>query len=359
MIRSADVQVVELPLARPMATAIHRTESVFCALLRVNTDDAQGQSFVFSLNRERAFALKHMIQSLNAIYLGQDERDVDALWNQAMVDINPVGTQGFAVSALTAWDTALWDAIGLSSDVALADHFGRKRDWVPAYASSGLWLNQSIDELITEACEFVDKGFRSVKLRVDGRVERDTQRATTLRNVLGNHIEILVDANQSLSPEVAVELAKSLEPIGIGWFEEPVLHSDLAAQRHVRENSSIRIASGETDYTARGMRPILESGATDVLMPDLQRIGGLGEMRRVADLAASFNTPISTHIFTEYSLCIAGSAANCISVEHVDWFSGLFTDPIEIKDGQARIPTSPGTGFRFDEDRVRDCLIGA
>ena len=203
--------------------------------------------------------------------------------------------------------------------------FGQVRSEVPAYASSGLWLSYSIDELLEEADRFIQQGFRSVKLRVDGQVERDADRAHALRDALGDDIEILVDANQALTVDTAIALARALERYNIGWFEEPVLHSDLDAQRIVREASPIPIAGGETDYTCVGMRRILDANCTDVLMPDLQRIGGLTEMRNAAKLAASYNTPISTHIFTEYSLSIAASSKNCISVEHVDWYEGLFS----------------------------------
>lgn len=357
MIRSYQVSLVELPLPRPMATAIHRTEAVYCALLQVQTDEAEGQSFVFSLNRHRALALKPMIDSLAHVYLGADEHAVESLWQQAMTDLNPVGTQGFAISALAAWDTAVWDAIGCAQQTSLCQLFGQVTDGVTAYASSGLWLNQSIDELIEEAQGFVSQGFQQIKLRVDGDIQASADRAMALRQALGDSIGILTDANQSLDVDTAIQLSRALERADVVWLEEPVIHHDIAGQRQVKDSSPVPIASGETDYTARGLEPILAAGATDVLMPDLQRMGGLSEMRVACDLAARYQTPCSTHIFTEYSVSVAGSSDNCISVEHVDWFSGLFTQPIEIEQGKAKVPTGPGTGFRFDLDRIQDWLI--
>lgn len=77
------------------------------------------------------------------------------------------------------------------------------------------------------------------------------------------------------------------------------------------------IASGETDYTRFDMQSMIEHQAYDILMPDLQRIGGLLEIMRVAALASANHLPISTNVFTEYSLCIADAASNCASVEHM------------------------------------------
>ena len=115
----------------------------------------------------------------------------------------------------------------------------------------------------------------------------------------------------------------------------------------------VPVAAGETEYTRYGMRDILEAGAVDVLMPDLQRIGGLSEMRRVAAIASAYEVPISTHIFTEHSLSIAGSEANCISVEHMPWNDALFSEKMEIEDGMIVIPERHGTGFTFDRDAIK------
>jgi L-alanine-DL-glutamate epimerase-like enolase superfamily enzyme len=105
------------------------------------------------------------------------------------------------------------------------------------------------------------------------------------------------------------------------------------------------------------MKDILEAGAVDVLMPDLQRIGGLSEFRRAAAIASVYHIPVSSHIFTEQSICIAASEVNCISVEHMPWFSRLFNEPIEIEDGYIAVPDRPGLGFTFNHDAIAKFLI--
>ena len=136
------------------------------------------------------------------------------------------------------------------------------------------------------------------------------------------------------------------------WFEEPVIYSNLTGNAEVRNALDTPIAGGETEYTRYGMTDILQAGAVDVLMPDLQRIGGLSEMRRVAAIASSYNVPISTHIFTEQSICIAASEPNCLSVEHMPWFSPLYNEPMEIEGGNIRVSDRPGIGFSFDQTAI-------
>lgn len=337
-----------------MITAIHRTESVGCLLVTVETECGMtGENYVFALNKSRLDVFDGMIKSLAHHVVGEDPMFVERIWENMWLDINPVGHKGVAISALSAIDTALWDLVGKKANMPLHQVFGACREKVKAYASSGLWLSSNVNQLVDEALGYVDQGFRSVKLRLGKEnPDEDVARVAALREALGGGIEILTDANQSLTPRAAIRLAQRIEKYDIGWFEEPVSALDLVGHEQVRNGINIPVASGETDYTRFGMKSILDARAVDVLMPDLQRIGGLSEFRKSVALASAYHIPVSTHIFTEQSLCIAGSAVNCISVEHVSWFSSLFNESIEIADGFALIPTKPGLGFTFDYDFI-------
>ena len=139
-----------------------------------------------------------------------------------------------------------------------------------------------------------------------------------------------------------------MEQFSLVWIEEPVSADDLVGHAEVRAALDTPIASGETEYTRFGMQAMIDARSADVLMPDLQRIGGYTEFRRAAATAAANHLPVSSHFFTEHSLALAGSLPNCVSVEHVDWFAALFNERIELRDGKLVVPERPGTGFTFD-----------
>ncbi|WP_261845121.1 mandelate racemase/muconate lactonizing enzyme family protein [Aliamphritea ceti] len=345
---------VSIPLSKPLITAIHRTETVGCVLLSIETDAGlTGEGYVFALNQQRLAAFTAMIDSLMPLIKGQNPLYVEKHWQAMWLDINPAGLKGVTVSAMSAIDTALWDIVGKRAGLPLYQLFGASRDEVKTYASSGLWLSASVDELIAEAHDFVAQGFRAVKLRLGKPdMREDVSRVKALRESLGDSVEILTDANQSLTPRTAINLARKIADYDITWLEEPVAANDFAGHRRVLEAIDIPLASGETEYTSFGMKDMLEQRTVDVLMPDLQRIGGLSEMRKTVAIAATYHTPISTHIFTEQSLSIAGSAANCISVEHVDWFAPLFNEKITVCEGLISMPQTPGLGFSFDWDYI-------
>lgn len=348
-IAAVETRLVDLPLPRPIGTAIHAIRSVGCVLVTLRTNDGvAGESFVFTINGARLGAFDEMIRGLGELVIGRDPHDTGAIWGDLWKEINPTGHAGVTISAMSSLDIACWDIVGRAADRPLSKLFGACRDTVDTYASSGLWLDASLAEIAAEATSFVERGFTAVKLRIgNDDMDADVERVRAVRSAIGDEIRLLIDANQKFAPKDAIRLGHRLDEFGITWFEEPVAVHDVRGCGEVRAALDIPIATGETEYTSRGIKRLLDARAADVVMPDLQRVGGYSEFRRSAALAAADDTPVSSHFFTEHSLCVAAATPNCISVEHVDWFAPLFAEPIELLDGQLVVPDRPGTGFTF------------
>jgi L-alanine-DL-glutamate epimerase-like enolase superfamily enzyme len=345
---------VEIPLEKPIRTAIHDVRSVGCVLVYLDSDEGiSGEAYNFTMNAVRLDVLQAMIESFAPHLIGRDPRDVESLWDGMWRDINFFGQKGISIFAISSLDTACWDLVGKAAEQPLYKLFGACRDSVDVYASGGLWLSLSIDELVAEAHAFLAEGFCAMKIRVGKqRIEEDVERVSAVRAAVGPDVVLMADANQGFTVSHAVRLGRRLEEFGLDWFEEPVPAWDLEGHAAVAAALDTPIASGETEYTRYGMRDMLRAGAADILMPDLQRIGGLTEFRRVANLASCFDVPVSTHIFTEQSLSIAGSAANCIYLEHMPWFQSLYREPMRLVDGRMAMPEGSGLGFTFDPDAV-------
>ncbi|MEM7142549.1 MAG: mandelate racemase/muconate lactonizing enzyme family protein [Actinomycetota bacterium] len=351
-ITGLDTTLVDVPLPAPVGTAIHTMRSVGCVLVRMSTDEGLvGESFVFTLDGVRLRVFDEMVRGLSAHAIGRDPHDVGAIWHEIWMAINPTGHKGVTIAGLSAIDIACWDLIGKAAGQPLHRLFGACRDDVDTYATSGLWLSTPLDELAAEAQGYVDAGFRAVKLRIgSARIDDDVERVRIVRDAIGPEIGLLVDANQAFSAKHAIRLGRRLDDFELTWIEEPVAVHDLAGSADVRAALDTPIAAGETEYTRYGMQAMLDARAADVLMPDLQRIGGYSEFRIASAAAAARDVPVSSHFFTEYSLAVAGATPNCISVEHVDWFAPLFTEEVELRDGRLVVPKRPGTGFTFRPD---------
>ena len=351
-ITHVETRLVNLPFEAPIKTAVHDMRSVGCCLLSLKTDEGLvGEGYLFTLNSVRLKAFDEMVRGFEHVLIGRDPHYVSAIWEDIWKEINPTGHKGVTISALSTIDTACWDLIGKAADKPLHHLFGACRDSIPTYASGGLWLSQTIDSLQSEAQAFLDLGFKAMKLRLgSGNRSSDIARVKAVRDVIGPDVGLMVDINQGLIPKAAIRLGRELEDFNLIWIEEPVAAYDLEGHAKVTAALDTPIASGETEYTRFGIQAMIEKKACDILMPDLQRVGGLTEMRRVAALADAHNMKISTHIFTEQSLSIAGSSPNCMSVEHMPWFSPLFNEEMVIENGNIQIPDRPGTGFTFRDD---------
>lgn len=351
--------LVKIPLEKPIRTAIHDIGSVGYVLVTLEgSDGVTGEGFVFTLNAAKLKAFDEVIREFSHLVEGEDPDFVERIWENAWAEMNPYGHKGMTVGALSAIDTACWDMKGKAVGLPLHRMFGACRHRIKTYASGGLWLSDSIDELAREAEQFVADGFHAMKVRIGKPDWRDDfERVRAVRNAIGPNIELMVDANQGLTVKQAIRLGRRLEELDIFWLEEPVAAHDLAGHAEVRSRLDTPVASGESEYSRFGMRTMIEAKAADILMPDLQRIGGLSELRRTAALTSAYNIPISPHLFTEYSLSIAGSAPNCMSVEHMPWNAPLFNEAMEMEDGSIVIPERPGTGFTFNQDAIQQFKI--
>lgn len=359
LVKRVSTRLVDVPLAQPIGTAIHAMRSVGCVLVDIETTDGVvGQSYIFALNAERLRSLDEMVIGFGERVVGRRVDETEGIWHDLWSAINAMGHKGVTISGMTAIDVALWDAAAKTAELPLHRMWGSCRDSVPTYASSGLWLSYSIDELTAEAERFVEQGFRAMKIRLGSpRRADDVARVQAVREAIGPDVALHSDVNQGLTTKEAIRLGRALEQFDLAWLEEPVPAYDLDGHARVRAALDVPIASGETEYTRHGMQSMLQAGAADVLMPDLQRIGGFSEFRKASALASAYNVAVSSHIFTEHSLCLAGSLHNCVSIEHMDWFAPLFNEALELRNGELVVPDRPGHGFTFNEEALTQLLI--
>ena len=345
---------VDVPLEEPVITAIHDIRSIGYVLVFVDTDaEVTGEGHLFSLPARHLAPLEAMTTVLGQSLIGEDAHRVEGLWHKLWTEVNFVGHKGVPLFALSALDMALWDARGKALGQPVHRLLGSCRDAVPAYHSGGLWLSRSREELVAEAKKFLKQGFRAMKMRLGKpRWQEDVERAEAVRDAVGPDIRLMADANQGLDVRQALRLGRALEPVNLDWFEEPVPAWDVAGHAALAAALDTPIATGETEYTRYGFRPLIEAKAADVLMPDLGRVGGVTEFMRVGHMAQAWDLPVSPHLYSEPSLQLCGALQNCDLLEYMPWSARLFREKIEFEDGRARIPERPGLGFSLDLDAL-------
>jgi L-alanine-DL-glutamate epimerase-like enolase superfamily enzyme len=347
-------QPVFIEFDRPIGTAIHRIDGVAALLVWLDTNEGlSGESYLWTMGARRLPVLEAMVRAFEPVVIGKDPRDIGAIWDALWADANFLGHKGVTLFGIAAIDWACWDILGQSLGQPVGRLLGWRRDRIGAYASGGLWASMTLDELCAEAEDFVAQGFRAMKMRVGQPDPRDdVERVAAVRGVIGDEIELMVDANQGLDVARATRLGRWLEEFDLTWFEEPVMAYDLRGSARVARALDTPIASGETEYGRYGFAEMIELGAADILMPDLERVGGVSEFMKVANMASARDIEVSPHIFTEHSLQLCAAISNCRIAEHMPWFEDLFEEELEIEAGEILIPDRAGMGFRFNDESI-------
>ena len=347
------VHPLRLPLPRPLKTSIHDIRAVDTVLVELQGEGgAVGSGYCFVFGDRRARALQALVEDLVPLYEGQDASATRALFDRAWRSINFLGHAGVAVMALAALDTACWDLAAQAAGLPLWRFLGAAQNRVPTYASSGLWLDRSIDELVTEARGFLAAGHRAMKMRLGRPHDEDLARARALRAALGPDVRLLADVNQGWDVTTAIRTGTALEEIGLYWLEEPVPADDFAGYQRIAAALDMRVVGGETHFTRYDLRPFFVNPCLPILQPDPMR-GGMTDLRKIAALADTFGITIAPHLFPELNVHLLASIPNGIWCENMGLIDDLWVDPPEIANGMITAPERPGHGLRFKEEVLK------
>jgi len=163
----------------------------------------------------------------------------------------------------------------------------------------------------------------------------------------------MVDYNQALTVAEAIARGSQLEKEGIYWLEEPIAHEDYEAYAIITRELGVPIQIGENFNGPEGMLHALSARASDYVMPDVARIGGVTGWMQAAALAAAKGVEMSSHLMPEVSAQLLSASPTAHWLEYVDWADALLQEPLRIIDGRAVPSQRPGSGIAWDEDKIR------
>jgi L-alanine-DL-glutamate epimerase-like enolase superfamily enzyme len=264
------------------------------------------------------------------------------LLRDAWIAGRPAGLTRQAVALL---EMALYDLEGKLAGLPLHRLWGQATRPVRAYASGG-WRHLPIAELAALARTWVDQGFEAVKIQVGLSPAEDAQRLAAVREAVGLDVEVMVDANQRIPVDAAIEWSAALAPYRPAWLEEPIpadSHDELAA---LRESTSIPIAAGESETELSELQDLLKRDAVDVIQPDLHR-AGLTACRTIGAEAEAAGTTLAPHIAHEVSAHLLSGAHDAGWLEYFDWFEDWWETPVVPDRGRVTPAITPGHGLQL------------
>lgn len=343
--------------------------------LRVETSDGLvgwGEPVV----EGRAHTVRAAVEELMEGYLlGEDPRRIEDHW-QTMYRGGFYRGGPVLMSAIAGIDQALWDIKGKHFGAPVYELLGGKaRDRVRVYQ----WVGGDRPADVGEAAkEKVDAGFTALKMNATPELRRvDTpaaiadaeERLAEVREAVGDNVDIGVDFHGRVAKSMAKKLAAALEPYDPMFVEEPVLPEHNDALPEIANHTTTPIATGERMYSRWDFKEVFESGAVDVIQPDLSHAGGITEVKKIASMAEAYDVALAPH-------CPLGpiALASCVQVDactpnaliqeqsldiHYNETSDVLdylADPsvFEYEEGYVSLPEQPGLGIEIDESVVRE-----
>jgi mandelate racemase len=344
---------VEVPLNFVLGTSAVAIRKAPLLLVDLETEEGvTGRTYLFCYLRAAAPAIISLLDEVERIVKGEAVAP-DELGKKLARHFTLIGVQGIVRMAMSAFDTASWDALAVAAGKPLANFVGATPRNIPAYNSCGLGLKDDLTALADEAEKLLAGGFRAVKLRLGyPTVQGDIAAVHAVRRRIGNDVALMVDYNQALGLEDALLRGRALDSENIYWLEEPIRHDDYIGAAKLARELRVPIQIGENFSLPAAMETAVNQRAADYVMPDLERIGGVTGWRAAAEIARSHNLKMSSHLFPEVSSHLLAATPTCHFLEYVDWANVLLEEPLMVADGHAQISARPGNGMVWDKKAV-------
>jgi galactonate dehydratase len=327
-----------------------------------------------------------MVQSFGQRLRNQSPLNVHRIFEQVRKGGVFGGAQsGVFIAVLSAVETALWDLAGKALNVPVYQLLGGKfRDRIRVYLDTALYQAKlpTPAQFAESATQAAKNGYTAVKFDLDqgndpnkydqfnwtagpAEIQRMVDQMSAARQAVGPNVDICADMHARYDYPTGQQVAKRMEPLNLMWLEEPVPAENVDAYRLIAQETSTPICAGENIFLAHGFRRLLEMGGVDIVMPDLQKAGGLGEGQRIANLANLYYVPFAPHMVASFLGAMA-SCHVCASVPNfmiLEWQTYFDTTPMykemvtydgpQVEKGYIRVSEKPGIGVDINEEAMR------
>jgi L-alanine-DL-glutamate epimerase-like enolase superfamily enzyme len=310
-------EVYEVPTDRPEADGTLAWCKTTLVLARVTGGGATGLGYTYASG-----ACKQLIEGeLATAVTGLCTLDTGAAWQAMVRAVRNLGRQGLVSCAISAVDAALWDLKATLLDLPLSRLLGLVSADVPVYGSGGFTTYDEPAARSQLERWTGDLRIPRVKIKIGEswgtEPSRDLARVAFARSVVGQDVELYVDANGGYTRKQAVRMARAMAEQRVTWFEEPVSSDDLDGLREVRDQVDPDVTAGEYGYDLPYFARMVGAQAVDCLQVDVTRCGGITEFLRAAAVAAASGLQVSAHCAPNLHAHVCAAVPN---LRHLEYF---------------------------------------
>ncbi|WP_125980025.1 galactonate dehydratase [Loigolactobacillus iwatensis] len=306
--------------------------------------------------------------------IGRNPNNIEQLWQEMHRSFFRGGPINGTI--ISGFEMALWDIKGKALGVPVYDLLGGPaRDKIRVYS----WIGgDRPSDVAEQAKERVKLGFTAIKMNATSelhyidsykKVQAVVDRVESIRNAVGDDLEIGIDFHGRVHRPMAKVLAKALEPYHPMFLEEVVLPENWDSFDDIAREVSVPLATGERLYTRWGFKELFNQGAVDIVQPDVAMCGGILEARKIAAMAEAYDMAVAPHapygpVALAATLQLDACTPNVfiqeqsLGIHYNQGFDLLdFVANKEIfqyKDSYVQLPKKPGLGIDMDEDKIKD-----
>ena len=339
-----------------------------CGLIEVETEDGVvgiGEAF------GPAKVTAAYLDLIRDAFIGRTLYERELIWSDIISRRYHFGLQNQMTACYSGINIACYDALGRSLGVSVSDLLGgRGKDVIQAYASDGYITDDPTGKLPTQLERVADGHFHATKIKIGLSPNSDQARCMLTREILGDDMLILVDANGNYSVDLALESMSRISDVGIHFYEEPLPPQDVQGYRTLAARATIPVATGEALYTMHDFARLMHPRSVDILQPDLTLCGGFDQAKAIATLCQIHNTRYSPHCWG--SAIGLAAAVHFLSAlpdyPHSDHLpfprlleydvgenplrDDLLATPLNAVNGEVTVPDGPGLGVQLNPETV-------
>ena len=343
-----------------------KPEECVQTLILVYTDsDVIGVGSVF----QNSDLVTASLRVLEGLYTGENALEPDRVSEKLHQHMFWLGRGGAITNTISGISIALWDILGKVTKQPIGRLLGgRYREKVRPYAS--LLMEEDTKILSDKLAELIGKNYKAFKIGWGpfGRKnsQLDEKIVKQARQDIGPDMMLMVDAGGSdafwkQGYKWAINTAKMLADYQVAWFEEALRPDDVEDFKLLRDNSPIPISGGEVFTRRQSFFPLLENRALDIIQPDVTKVGGITEQRRLAQMAEDYGVRFIPHGWnTAVGLATDLQFASAFSgTDLIEYLIGSpYVDEIIVnkwvldKEGYLAIPDKSGLGIELEKEAV-------
>jgi mandelate racemase len=352
-IRELRVRAVRVPMPEPHRTASGIiTESPLVLTDVISDEGLAGHSIVFTYTAAALQPTADLIRNLEPLLKGEPlaPREIE---HKLAGRFRLLGTQGLVGMALAGIDMALWDALARWHGVSLVRLLGGVEKPVRAYGAVGYEGAMGAAKV---AEEWARRGFSGIKAKIGyPDVKEDLAVIRAMRAAAGESVAIMVDYNQSLTPTEAACRLRVLDEEGLTWIEEPTPAHDYEGHALIAREIKTPIQCGENWWGTQDLKHAINAHASDYVMPEVMKMGGVTGWLRAASLAETHGIRISNHLWPEISAQLLCATHMAHWLEYADWWNPILAQPLRVENGMAITDGVIGTGVEWNEQEISRC----